>query len=247
MKKLSVFMIIVLLFLPVLSLYSCDVFSPTSTMIGEIKHIDYNLIFEEEPENHYYYIYVKPYGQDDSSRWEKFSVNSKADTESPFSVYIADMPELAVGSIVEIEYYTKIGQGSNINLCYGVKSIKSVGSSTSIEKQNHIPLIINEDFSYTKLINGKVDDVGTVIHVTKLETPLNGYLVYFDGTQVHGCNEVQCYWIGDQGLATTDPDIIKKLEAGETGYSIKFLTVASQMPFKNYRATAIMSIEAYNP
>jgi hypothetical protein len=211
-------------------------------MIGEIMHIDYDMTFKNEPENHYYYVYVKPYGRGDNTYWIKMSVNSKAKTESDFSVYIEDMPELTVGNIVEIVYNDRFWAGTNVNYCHAIRSIKRIDTA-GLEIQPQFNLIPNDDFSYTSLENGTIEnDVGTVIHVVRLHEPVNGYLVYMDGTRAHQGGELVCYFIGDVGLSTTAQEILEKLQSREIGYTIEFDSIEGQNPFENYFATPIMNI-----
>lgn len=239
MKKITS---LILILASVFTLCCCQLnISSTSTMIGEIMHVDYDITNENDLQYHYYYIFVRPYGQV-NSHWIKMSVNSNAKTQSAFSVNLEDMPELAVGNVVEIVYNDRFWAGTNVNYCHAIRSIKSI-DTVDLETQPASDLIPNNDFSYTSLEYGTIDDdIGTVIHVVKLDRPVGGYLVYMDGTRTHQCNQLICYFIGDIGLLTTAQEVLEKLESQDIGYTIKFDSVEGQTPFKNYHATPIMNI-----
>lgn len=236
MKKTSIsVLILVLLLVPMLSLYSCDV--GAKTIIGEVKYVEWYITREPGTDKYYISIesfYILPYGQDENARWEYFIV--RTNTEAIYSAdatYLDVMPEIAVGNLVEVEYRVPL-TNSFLRLPL---SIKIADTSKEIPKQENIPLKLNKDFSYTNTSEKK----GTVLRVVKVEDPLSGYLVYFDGTEPYGSG-LQCYWVGNVEIGVISEEFFERLEAGEVGYTIEFDVVSNQHPFENYSAEAILNV-----
>lgn len=240
-KRLSLALSFVLLLGIILSLNSCETFKTTATLIGEIKHVRCHGV-TADPELQEYYIYVQPYGREDNAHWEYFTVSCKTDTESEYSPNLSEMPELAVGNVVEIEYYKNRGKNSIEKNRYGVAAINSIDNTENIEAQDNIELKLNKKFSYTKPDGGIWEVKGTVLYVAKVEAPLSGYFVYFDGTTPF-VSSFQCYWVGiNAETGATPNEVFERLEAGEVGYTIEFDVVSNQHPFENYSAEAIFNI-----
>ena len=241
MKKISVLLLmLIMLLLPIMSLYSCD--TGEKTIVGEVKYVDWAVV--NEPGTDKYYIFIEdfsilPYGQDENARWEYF--NARIITDPIYSAdatYLDVKPELAIGNIVEVEYKTTTANSFWRNLV----SVKLADTTAEIPKQENIALELNRDFSYTKPEGGLTERDGTVIRVVKIEAPLSGYLVYFIGTTPYA-GDMQCHWVGNVEIGTTSAEIFEKLEAGEVGYTIAFDEVTGQHPFSNYLASAILNVK----
>lgn len=240
MKKTSVLLLIlIMLLLPIMSLASCDV--GKKMIIGEVKYVDWDII--NEPGTDKYYIVIEdfsilPYGQDENARWEYFNVKYVSDPiYSVDATYLDVKPELAIGNIVEVEYKT-----TTVNSFWrNVVSVKLTDTSVEIPKQENIALKLNRDFSYTNPNGGLTEREGIVIYVVKIEAPLSGYLVYFDGTTPYASG-LQCHWIGNVEIGVTSAEVFEKLEAGEVGYAVAFDEVSGQNPFSNYLASAILNV-----
>ena len=238
MKKTNILvLILVLLLVPMLSLYSCDVGS--KMIVGEVKYVDWDIINEPGTDKYYISIesfYILPYGQDENARWEYFIV--RKNTEAIYSAdatYLDVMPEIAVGNVVEIEYRVPMTNSYLRN----PTSIEFADTSKEIPKQENIALKLNKDFLYTD--SNTSEKKGTVLRVVKIEAPLSGYLVYFDGTTPYGSG-LQCHWVGNVEIGVISEEFFEELEAGEVGYTIKFEEVQNQHPFENYLAEAILNV-----
>lgn len=222
-----------------MTLYSCDI--GEKIMIGEVKYVDWAIA--NEPGTDKYYIVIEdfsvlPYGQDENARWEYFNV--RIITEAVYSAdatYLDVMPELAIGNIVEVEYKTTTSNSFLRNLV----SVKLVDASSEIPKQDNIALKLNRDFSYINPNGGLTEREGVVLRVVKVEAPLSGYLVYFDGTTPYDSG-LRCHWVGNVEIGATSAEVFEKLEAGDVGYTIAFDEVSGQNPFSNYLATAILNV-----
>lgn len=241
MKKISVLLLaLIMLILPIMSLNSCD--TGEKTMIGEVKYVDWAVV--SEPGTDKYYIVIEdfsilPYGQDENARWEYFNVRFVSDPiYSADATYLDVKPELAIGNIVEVEYKTTTVNSFWRNLV----SVKLADTSAEIPKQENIALKLNRDFSYTKPNGGLTEREGTVLRVVKIEAPLSGYLVYFDGTTPYASG-LQCHWVGNVEIGVTSAEVFEKLEAGEVGYTVAFDEVSGQNPFSNYLASAILNVK----
>jgi hypothetical protein len=81
-----------------------------------------------------------------------------------------------------------------------------------------------------------------VLRVVKIEAPLSGYLVYFDGTTPYASG-LQCHWVGNVEIGVTSAEVFEKLEVGEVGYTVAFDEVSNQNPFSNYLASAILNVK----
>lgn len=244
MKKTSVLVLVaIILCLPIMSLTSCGM--NVKTIVGEVKYVDWAII--NEPGTDKYYITIEsfsilPYGQSENARWEYFNANVVTQAiYSSDATYLDVMPELAIGNVIEINYKYTVKNSYLRN----VSEIKIADTSKEIPKQENIELKLNKSFSYTDPKEGTVEREGVVLRVVKVESPLSGYLVYFDGTTPYASG-LQCYWVGNVEIGTTSQDVFSKLEAGELGYTVAFEEVAGQYPFKNYMAPAILNVRIIN-
>jgi hypothetical protein len=183
-------------------------------------------------------IYVRPVGSGNNQELLLFTVNAETDTESPFSMNLEDMPELAVGEIVEIAHTYKMLTASDRHpddnrsvyvRGYQTYSIKRA-NGTFNERQRILRLA---DVDWGRIRDSRpLGELVTVDHVSKISYPANGYIVYAHGYRGAGA-VLQCYWVGLG--ASVSREMREALESGETGYKI-IVAAHYQYMFENLEA-----------
>lgn len=236
MKKTSVLvLILVLLLVPMLSLYSCNNNEGTATVIGEVAYVK-DTADHPLSSNNYYYVYVIPYGEKDS--WVLFNISRETSTESEFSLDITQMPELAIGNMVEIVYDTVPRKDELQKTSYHAVSIKK--HEGSVDKSYSIPLVLRENYDFKSNDGGVFEDYGKVVHITRVNQPIGGYLIYLEESD-ESAYTLGCFWVED-GKTIVTPEIMEKIKAGEVGYYIYVKTLSNTNPFTANDAVALMSI-----
>lgn len=239
-KAISIFLTVVLLSLSIISFNACNSTKHQKTIIGEITYVK---------SFYSHCIYVKPLGcEDEGEVWVPISVSDKTATLSGFSENIADMPELAIGSIVEIVYSTKDPRGKHVLFSsYEAISIRTYESTEAPQKQE-LPFIATENYYYGKDATSGNREIGTVVHIAKLHTPLNGYIIYLEGDY---SQSLITYWIDEDALhketggITASDEVKNLLESFATGYKVK-ITGLGSYPFGKFNMQPIDAISLYN-
>ena len=205
MKKTNILvLILVLLLVPMLSLYSCDV--GAKTIIGEVMYVKvnpYELRDDVSINVLNYHLYLKPAGQSADAEWIDFNVDIDTTMESDFCKNIEDMPELAIGATVEITFNAKPKRKpGSYSASYHVKNIRTVNINDGEE-------INNPEFDLVYFNNHKTYFNGDfyspegleVVHVAKADCPEGGYIVYIDLHESE--NSLECYWIGSDTVISS--------------------------------------------
>lgn len=212
--------------------YACD------TIVGEIIFTKTDSLYEHTDLNHHY-LYVKLCGAKNDVLF-LFDLTSDATAESRFSANIDEMPELAIGNVVEINYYKRIDANRNGVLGYKIKSIRTTAPDP--DRRYDIDLTVRSDYDFGSITQGIGIDCGTVLHVARIEAPISGYLVYLDGVEVLP-DKLNLYWLPDDECHIP-MEILKKLDQKETGYKIHIHRAIGSHPFSNSDAEDAISVEA---
>ena len=180
MKKTSIsVLILVLLLVPMLSLYSCDV--GAKTIIGEIMYVKVNPYGLEDPENaQHYYLYVRPIEKSKKTEWILFDVDIDTKMESVFSKNLENMPELAIGATVEIRFEMDMEKQGFSFIQYQANSIKLrvMDSAETIDNPN-FDLVFDENY-LSNCSGSSRQKTGKLIHIAEVDTPESGYIFYVD-------------------------------------------------------------------
>lgn len=231
-KKSTVILLFFLAFLLLFVLFKLidyirdDIYkNEIETIVGEIWYVD-----ERSPKDHWYDIYLKLPNDMGNENLIKFSITNATSTEFEMGASLSEIPELNIGSIVEISYkkeYSKIG-------FYYAESLKTSSDSPRISF-NPMLEINNE---YREGLAGVFVD-GKVIYIAKTVSPVKGYVVYlsFDSYPIEE------YFIDE---ATMIPDDLRaKIENCEIGYNIKVLKT-SRSPYLNYNCPWALALDWKN-
>ena len=179
-------------------------YKKTDTIVGEIVHVKEgtttNWLTQEIKHN--IYLHVRPIGQDNGLLFPFTRVMS----ESEYSENVIDMPEFAVGSIVEIEY--RIANVKNLS---GKEIISIRITEASLDMDYSMNLVKNEKYSLLRKNSGIVT-VGMVHSVARLEEH-GGYLVYTIVT-LGGKGKLKAFWIDDEIVSSVNDDIRDALISG---------------------------------
>ncbi len=167
------------------------------------------------------YVYVKPVGDQGTKQLFDFKLTSNTSFASgPVGDDFSTMPEIAPGTVVEIRYTYKKGDGW---LTVTADSIKK--ADTSASTKDWPDLIVNEDFDWDKSSVGR-RITGEVVYTVKTVAP-EGYIIY-----IKEYNEA--YWgelfIKADNKFITD-ELRELLDSGATGYTVELHTLENT-PFE---------------
>lgn len=211
MKKriLVMILIVITLVAMVLLMFSCTLFDNKveGTIVGEVF-----ILYKE-------HVYIKPVGDQGTKQLLGFHILSDTTFDSGhFCDDFKNAPELAVGTVVEIDYTydPDIAKTS-------VDSIRVADSDATLTEWPELE--INKDYSYTEN-NVGTWNIGTVEYVVKLSSPMKGYIVYLN----EGSNRLGEYWI-DTNHKFLVEYWRELFEEGSTGYIIK-MTRLEKSQFK---------------
>ena len=238
MKKTSiVVLILVLLIVPMLSLHSCEK-EEVITTVGVVEYVKSGNIHS---------IYLRPLDHDKNSIWIPINVSEDTETISTFNKDLSKMPELSVGSIIEVTY--KISE-PNDKLLFGYNAISVKSSSkTAMTDSQETPLRLTEGYHYTNDALGGTNS-GTVVHVARIETPASGYLIYLEDALVAN-GKLAVYFIDDEAAqhdkrtVFLDNEIKNKIQKFETGYKITVVG-STQQPFGAIDIESVLYVSMYN-
>lgn len=213
-KTIIVILVLALLLLPIVGfIIGYDMVEGTDTVVGEVMYSNSNL-FDVCSGGHNHYLFLRPMGVSGGEDWILFHIaKDTTDCETGFSDDITEMPELAIGVMVEIRYKKNELKTSG-STGYETLSIKR------IDKDN-IKNIKNPTFSLrwsneqdkAPITSRQIK--GTVIHVAKIDSPKNGYIfyVYYD------LGATDRYWFDEE--SNIYDDIYPLIESGEIGYTVE--------------------------
>lgn len=244
MKKVSsiiLVLIFVILLVPILSLYSCDESKYHHTVVGEVEFVcswfDYHT------------VYVRPMDQEDHGIWIPLKVSGETHTVSEFSIDLKEMPELAVGTVVEVKYSIKSPREKDALLSeYEAVSVKVFDNSFVVENQ-YVPFKLTDGYEYSWSANTGTRDKGTVAHIAKLDAPISGYIIYLKDRFVN--DSIKMYWLDEEALGrdggiSIPAELQEKIEAGQTGYEVAIYGLKSY-PFEDFNMESVLSVDFYDP
>lgn len=161
------------------------------------------------------YVYVKPVGDQGTKQLLHFQLSSDTSFASgSVGDDFSTMPELAPGTVVEIRYTYKKGDGW---FTVTADSIKTADASATTEGWPE--LIADEDFDWHKSSAGR-RITAEVLYTVKTEAP-EGYIIY-----VKEYNEA--YWgeffIKADNKFITD-ELRELLDSGAAGYTVELHTL----------------------
>ena len=251
MKKIKIkdtdFIIIILIFSLVVLFCKGVIeniqYQRTDTVIGRVVYVDYPRymagyeVTEKEHKN--YYIHIVPLGRE-TEIWDLYTLTSNAKTESEFSLNEADMAELTVGAIVEIEYRVEDSKEYRIE-GREIMSIKCVQEPAEIEDDG-FEIIPNENYTLGSLTRGFLE-IGEIVHMVRLDE-MGGYIIYLGGS---GGSPLKVYWIEDSIIEAMADDIKAAFENGsfEGEVRVRYYTDYQTNPFVNSDALPINKIEFF--
>lgn len=240
-KLLSLFTALVLLIISMLGLVSCNN-TEKMTVVGEISYI-------KSLNSHC--VYIRPLEQGSNGVWIPVEITENTSTPSDFSNVASDMPELAIGTIVEVVYNVSEEKNESAkSSAYKAISLKVVSDADMHSKQDS-PLKLSKGYEYTTDANDGNRDFGTVVHVAKLEAPISGYLIYLDNNRTSDNQTLTIYWVDEKllkedGLHHIGDEVKALIESGATGYEIAVLGL-SLYPFEKMNIQSITYIDFYDP
>ena len=255
-KIISILLILALLFISMFSLGSCEK-KEIMTTVGVIEYV----------KTYWYHcVYIRPMDQDDNGIWIPIKVTKKTKTDSPFNIDTSSMPELAVGSVVEVVYDATLPKTeiwvqikniiynrktTDIPLdSYNAISVKLASSTEKVEKQK-TPLKLTEGYEYAPEANEGDCDKGTVVHVAKIDDPISGYLIYLDDNTFDYNCVLTVYFIDSEAFEDENSrmfmteEIKRRIESFEIGYKIKVWQSATS-PFKQVGIHSAQSVDIYD-
>ena len=242
MKKTSILvLILVLLLVPMLSLYSCDESKYQRTVVGEVEFVCSGF--------DYHSVYVKPIDQENLGIWIPLKVSEKTQTVSKFSIEPEEMPELAVGTVVEVKYSIKAPRKNEGLLSeYEAISVKMFDNSFVVENQ-YVPFKLTDGYEHSWIANTGTRDKGTVAYVAKLDAPISGYIIYLTDRFVK--DSMKMYWLDEEALGrdggiSIPAELQEMIEAGQTGYEVAIYGLKSY-PFENLDMESVLSVDFYDP
>ena len=212
-------------------------YGKSETVVAEVVSVNHWLSYSTDIRDHKYNIYVVPLGAEHRVL-ETFTLIHTSEAESGFSMDISEMPELEVGSIVEIEY--RIGKIKWKRLAgQEILKIKKIDPPESVDNPE-FPLIYNEDFVIDRPVVG-VFTMGDMLYSERIEE-YGGYLFYLE----HGSG-VSAYWIYDEDLEKLDELPRTTIETGEAGIEVHPFYSSKQegTPFVGRNITAVYNVKAY--
>ena len=244
MKKVSsIILVMVLLILPILSFSSCEK-EELMTIVGEIKYVK---TLNE------HCLYIKPIDQSDDGVWVPIIVSKETQTKSSFSKNLSDMPELAVGTIVEVVYNASLPKADSAYIHkFNAKSLKIVDDAYTVEKQS-LPFKLTDGYEYKMHKTVGRRDFGTVLHVAKITEPANGYIIYLEDNRMDNNQALTMYWLDGNALYRTDSERISitdelrdRITSGKTGYVIAICGL-EHYPFDSIDIQSILGVSYYDP
>ena len=240
-KRISLLLIFVILLVPMLSLYSCDESKYHHTVVGEVEFVCSGF--------DYHIVYVRPIDQEDHGIWIPLKVSGETQTISEFSIDLKEMPELAVGTAVEVKYSIKAPREKDALLSeYEAVSVKVFDNSFVVENQ-YVPFKLTDGYEYSWSANTGTRDKGTVVHIAKLDAPISGYIIYLTGRFVN--DSIKMYWLDEEALGrdggiSIPAELQEKIEARQTGYEVAIHGLKSY-PFEGFNMESVLSIDFYDP
>ena len=222
MKKTNILvLILVLLLVPMLSLYSCDkeVVAKDGEFYGTVAYVSAHKQSSDTPRS---FVYLAPLG-DESGIWVPFVVDGNADI-------------LTVGNKLKITYSGTALDGTMRRDGFVAESVE-LTEATKVTGQKN-PLAISESYVFNRAESVLTQDFGTVVHVARIESGARGYFVYLSDADYNVGNLV-CYWIDDNAIVPED--VASKLSSGESGYVLEVMGVANS-PYESIDIDAAVSV-----
>lgn len=199
MKKIIIITIaFILICVTPLLIYHFSTLPPketNGTIVGEVVAADRD-----------YVLYVKPVADNGTKQLLEFRLANNTKLES-----FSNISDLTAGTVVEINY-TSV-KAKNIAPTITADSIRIVAPSSSSSEWPK--LVLNEDFSWD-YIDIASRSKGEVIYVAKLSSPIEGYLVYINDSDLR----FKSYFIRNDNIFLTD-EIKALLEQKATGYIVE--------------------------
>ena len=202
MKKriLLITAIIILLILVLILVKSCSLFTneEKGTLVGEVF-----AVYEER------YLYLKPIGNQEAEYLIPIEITPETLFASQSSTHSSkDVPELAVGTIIEVDYTHKPDIVKII-----ANSIKKASES---QGDKWPELILKEDYSWSRSEVG-METSGKVVYVTKLTSQIEGYIVYIEDRYT---GKLQGYLL-EKNNKFLKEDLLQLLEEQAIDYTVK--------------------------
>ena len=254
MKKfIRVLVAIVLVAILLYELGSCafNMFGPQDddvvSTVGEVVSVEPHWLGYLNDEEHQrwacYYIYVRPVGKGNNEELLLFTVNCDTEMESEFGADRSKIPELQVGSVVEVAHTYKMPSYGDMhpdddrrNYLRGYEAL-SISIYEGEYKGRQTVLQKNPDFWWGEGFHFAPTIYGShtalvVSHVAKVTYPMAGYLVY--GYENHGAfMSERVMWLG-VGVFL-DGATRQALESGAVGWTLWF-NDETGTPFLNLNA-----------
>ena len=239
--RMIVSVILVLIIVIEVGVYTYKAFEPDPltavTTVGEVVYVTTCWVGVEGWEG--YRVYIRPLGKGNNEELILFNINSATVTESPFTMDIEKMPELAVGAKVELTHTYKMirynerdpdDDRSTYIRGYETYAIRRTEENFTKEQS----LLKREDgYWFVKDFGYSDGEVLTVLYVAKVKSPMQGYIVYcIDESQKN--MHIQAFWI-DLGTSMSKK-MEKKLESRETGYKVVLSRYMHDYAFDNLDA-----------
>ena len=199
MKKIIIITIaFILICITPLLIYHFSTLPPketNGTIVGEVVAADRD-----------YVLYVKPVADNGTKQLLEFRLANDTKLES-----FSNISDLTAGTVVEINY-TSV-KAKNIAPTITADSIRIVVPSSSSSEWPKLAL--NEDFSWD-YIDIASRSKGEVIYIAKLSSPIEGYLVYINDSDLR----FKSYFIRNDNIFLTD-ELKALLEQKATGYIVE--------------------------
>jgi hypothetical protein len=187
-----------------------------------------------------YYIYVRPVGKGNNEELLLFTANCDTEMTSEFGADRSKIPELQVGSVVEITHTHKMLRYSDMHpdddrrtylrgyeaLSISIYEGEYKGRQTVLQKNPDFWW--GEDMNYSSGYYGSPDQF-TVSYVARVTYPMRGYLVYGYREETTFRSE-EVIWIG-VGVFL-DSKTRQALESDATGYTL-WISTEYVRPFNN--------------
>ena len=176
-----------------------------------------------------YWVYVRPLGKGNNEELLLFTVGTFTETESPLTLEIEKMPELAAGQAVEITHTHKMLR--SVDRQYGdekalyVRGYEALSIKRTTEPYSDRQTVLQETEGWRLNFlenNDRFPSVSfTVNYVAKITYPMYGYILYGDDNRFSNSGErtlFDCYFVrGDMFMSRK---LRKKLENREVGYDV---------------------------
>ena len=214
---------------------SIEIFRTRSTTtVGEVVYVNYFFSDESEPfEDRVfaYDVYIKPLGNAENQDWIHLLIDENTITQSKKNTDISQMPELAIGAIVEVVRNAEINKPKNnssapLFSAFYAESIKLVENYSDEIDSTAVSLVKNKKYE-PNLIEGAPMTDGTLVGVIPVNQPIQGYIVY---VRTDETNKLQKFWIDESTRLDFDNEIKSTIEAGITGVRVS-VTPTTATPF----------------